>query len=129
MYGMIRARMNVVKAVTTGTIGYVIATNGVTTFGTNTNGTGNYTFFFNDGITFSFPSNSSECINRAYPSDSCKGWIDVNGAKAPNKVIKCTTGSGDTCEVTNPTDVYPVVFYDQTLLPNSDAGRAVLYGK
>ena len=40
------------------------------------------------------------------------------------------TGTGaNACQVTSPTDVYPVVFYDQTVLPSTAAGKAVLYGK
>ena len=49
-------------------------------------------------------------------------------------MVKCDSGSVDgtganACQVKNPTDVYPVVFYDQTILPNSPAARAVLYAK
>lgn len=33
------------------------------------------------------------------------------------------------CVVSNPTDIYPVEFYDQTIVPASAAARAVLYGK
>jgi prepilin-type N-terminal cleavage/methylation domain-containing protein len=145
MYGMIKARMNVVKAVGTGltqtTIGYTISSNSGATTADST-GTGNYTLFFNDGIAFSFPTGSYGCTITSAgvvqdgaatagtgTTGKCVGFIDVNGAKPPNKFIKCTTGSGETCEVTNPTDVYPVVFYDQTLLPRSAAARAVLYGK
>ena len=60
----------------------------------------------------------------------CKGFIDVNGLKGPNKVVTCdndTSGSG--CKVKSPTDIYPVEFYDQTILPRTFAAKAVLYGK
>ena len=73
----------------------------------------------------------------------------VNGEKGPNKVINCSTTSStakDTytkdattgkvtkteataCEVDKVTDVYPVYFYDQTVIPSTNAGKAVLYGK
>jgi len=146
MYSMIKNRMNVVKAAGTGltqtTLGYMISSNSGATTADST-GAGNYTLFFNDGITFSFPVGSYGCTmqsngyvldgSQTGPTTSnsslCKGFVDVNGQKPPNKFIKCTTGSGDTCEVTNPVDAYPVIFYDQTLMPNSDAARAVLYGK
>ena len=55
--------------------------------------------------------------------------------KGPNKVVKCDgsnvayNASVDDCAVTSPTDIYPVVFFDQSVLPASDAARAVLYGK
>ena len=64
----------------------------------------------------------------------CKGFIDVNGLKGPNKEVTCDEtatphkGTGG-CTVKSPTDIYPVIFYDQTILPNSDAAKAVLYGK
>jgi len=138
MYNMIKNRMNVVKTAS-GSTGYAITSNG-TAFG---QGTSNYTLFFNDGITFSFPNKSYGCKTDSAgkitdgggtagggAAGLCVGFIDVNGQKAPNKVITCDQNtSGDTCVVTNPVDVYPVRFYDQTLLPNSDAARAVLYGK
>ena len=89
----------------------------------------------------------------------CTGFIDVNGLKGPNKVVTCDTGKytagtpakdAVTCgedetdctpsaaqaateascsSVSNPTDIYPVMFYDQTVLPASAAAKAVLYGK
>ena len=95
---------------------------------------GNTTLFFNDGIMFSFPTASASCSKDATTGSStpCKGFIDVNGVKAPNKIVKCDNGSGASatnCEIKNPTDVYPVIFYDQTILPNSTPARAVLYSK
>lgn len=61
---------------------------------------------------------------------NCFGFVDVNGMKGPNKVVRCDSGTANsTCKVTNPTDVYPVMFYDQSVLPATDAARAVLYGK
>ena len=95
----------------------------------------NTTVFFNDGIMFSFPTATKGCTKTAagaITGTECKGFIDVNGVKGPNKMVKCdgkTSGHDANCAVTSPTDIYPVVFYDQTILPNSDAARAVLYGK
>ena len=98
----------------------------------------NTTLFFNDGIMFTFPTASAGCtadstigsVGTDGRDAMCKGFIDVNGIKAPNKFVKCDTGSSDSdCVTKNPTDVYPVVFYDQTILPNSPAARAVLYSK
>ena len=97
--------------------------------------TTNTTVFFNDGIMFSFPTASTGCTRGPegtgdITGTGCYGFIDVNGAKGPNKVVKCDTGSDDTnCVIKNPTDIYPVKFYDQTILPNSPAARAVLYSK
>ena len=95
--------------------------------------TGNYTFFFNDGITLTFKKSgtgSSNCTETNTGNDRCLGAIDVNGAKNPNRLVTCddgTTGATN-CKVTNPTDVYPVIMYDQSVLPNSQAARAVLFG-
>ena len=142
---MLKNRMNVVREETTST--NVLLDNGGAYSATNVGGTatndtgnitidtGNTTLFFNDGIMFSFPSNAANCSKDATINNQpCYGFIDVNGIKAPNKLIKCDEGSvtgtgANACKVTNPTDVYPVVFYDQTLLPNSPAARAVLYNK
>ena len=68
----------------------------------------------------------------------CTAFIDVNGQKAPNRLVACDTGSLDTtdsgkddgaCTVTNPTDIYPVFLYDQSIIPAAAAARAVLYAK
>ena len=134
IYNIFKNRMNVVKT-TAGTTGYTITADGTTGF---TNGKinegSNYVLFFNDGIVFSFPQGAENCTNDATVGDvnltNCKGFIDVNGEKNPNRVVKCDRGNAtdDSCVVTNPTDVYPVVFYDQTVLPGTAAARNVLYG-
>ena len=131
-------RMNVVKTAD-GTLGYAVLTPDASSGATAANFTGaqNYTLFFNDGIAFSFPKTAQKCTmdkTKETFTVTCKGIIDVNGQKAPNKVVKCDSGKrggtgADACQVTNPTDIYPIIFYDQTILPNSDAARAVLYAK
>ena len=84
----------------------------------------NYTFFFNDGIVLSFPKTAEKCTE----SNLCKGVIDVNSKKNPNKIVSCEDDtSGNSCKVDSPTDIYPIRFYDQTIVPNSDAARAVMY--
>lgn len=128
VYAALKNRMNIVKT-TSGTTGYAISTtgSGVSTINTGTN----YVLFFNDGIVFSFPDDAADCTNDATIGtvNVCKGFIDVNGEKNPNRVVKCDSGStDDDCKVKNPTDVYPVVFYDQTVLPATPAARNVLYG-
>uniref|UniRef100_UPI0040261F6C type II secretion system protein n=1 Tax=Candidatus Stercorousia sp. TaxID=3048886 RepID=UPI0040261F6C len=92
---------------------------------------GNTTLFFNDGIMFTFEGDAANCTaDPTRSGDICTGFIDVNGIKAPNKIVKCDTGdSDDDCVIKSPTDVYPVKFYDQTILPNSAPARAVLYSK
>ena len=98
-------------------------------------GTNNTTLFFNDGIMFTFQNAAAGCTkgadgNGTVPA-SCYGFIDVNGIQAPNREVSCDGGDGtdDNCVIKSPTDIYPVVFYDQTVLPSSPAARAVLYSK
>ena len=98
--------------------------------------------FMNDGITFIFDNRQDTCqkanTNIGVAADNyCYGFIDVNGQKAPNRVVQCDQGSlsgtaGDddaTCTVSSPTDIYPVALYDQSVIPASAASRAVLYNK
>ncbi|CDE60479.1 putative type II secretion protein [Fusobacterium sp. CAG:439] len=141
---MLSSRMNVVRTETgssnikNGDKDYTVTTTTGTREGTNGVDIeeGNTTLFFNDGIMFSFPTEAKNCSkdDTTGSTTPCYGFIDVNGVKAPNKMVKCDSGSVDgtganACQVKNPTDVYPVVFYDQTILPNSPAARAVLYAK
>ena len=131
LYNLFNNRMNVVKTSSGATedTGWESET---AQFGSK--GSGNYTLFFNDGIVFSFKNNVGNCTDynpaAGVTSDKrCYGVIDVNGEKNPNKEVKCDSGtSADTCTVSNPTDIYPVVMYDQTILPATRAGEAVLYG-
>lgn len=97
-------------------------------------GTDNTTLFFNDGIMFTYKTSEAKNCTKAdgATANPCYGFIDVNGIKAPNRQVKCDEGTGadnSNCVIKNPTDIYPVVFYDQTVLPSSVAARAVLYSK
>ena len=64
----------------------------------------------------------------------CRGYIDVNGATLPNRVVECTSTAaavgGDICTVANDaahmTDIYPVVFHDATVEPATGPARYVL---
>ena len=94
--------------------------------------------YFNDSSVFAFKKADFGCTQTSTDktkNTGCLGAIDVNGLKGPNKVVTCdgsTSGFAGTdgkCTVTSPTDIYPVVYYDQTILPASDAASAVLYGK
>ena len=95
--------------------------------------TDNTTLFFNDGIMFTYKTADAISCTKADGATAkpCYGFIDVNGIKAPNRQVKCDGGNGtdNDCVIKNPTDIYPVVFYDQTVLPSSVAARAVLYSK
>ena len=76
--------------------------------------------FFNDGSMFAIEAGSTACTAGVDGGTAkvCHGFIDVNGAKGPNKVVT---------DASHPTDIYPVEFYDQTILPASAAAKAVLY--
>lgn len=145
MANMLKARMNVVREETgwdnikvSNGSAYSVGAGGATGSDTVSLDQGNVTLFFNDGIMFSFPAFSENCTRGADGTaalntidGSCKGFIDVNGVKAPNKLVKCdnTNATEDNCQIKSPTDVYPVIFYDQTVMPNSIPARAVLYSK
>ena len=85
-----------------------------------------YSVSTSDGIMFMFEPNAAGCTK----DTPCRGVIDVNGVKGPNKFVTCD-GNGDAadCIVKSPTDVYEVTFFDQTIAPADDAAKAVLYGK
>ena len=122
---ILNGRMNVVRATTGAAKGYNMGA------GTG-NAAANTALFFNDGVVFEFPNTSAACSQDANVTGhtECTGLIDVNGQKGPNKLVACDNGTAnDTCKVSGATDIYPVKFYDQTILPNSPAARAVLYGK
>ena len=145
---ILKDRMNVVRGPETGTIDdYVL--NGIdgTTVtaidGVAAPGADNTTVFFNDGIMFSYKAGDAKLCSKntdvagvakwsVDQQRKCSGFVDVNGIKGPNKVVVCDkekTGKSEDCIVSNPTDIYPVMFYDSTVLPSTNAGRAVLYGK
>lgn len=123
LYALFRNRMNVVSdsGTNANVDGWSASGDNAPAFGSSAST--NYTMFFNDGITFTFPQSAATCTQ----ASPCKGAIDINGSKNPNKVVACDSASGE-CKVTNPTDIYPVIMYDQSVLPNSNAARAVLYG-
>lgn len=130
LYSIFKNRMNVVKTSTAAD--YKIKLNGAEAdFG----GSNNFTLYFNDGIAFSFPASGAERNTQCTETNPCYGVIDVNGAKNPNKETYCdgeTSASYDDTQeytVSSPSDVYSVKMYDQTIVPTSNAGKAVLYGK
>jgi len=141
---ILKPRMNIVNAIVNGNF----ADYSIKNTGNNvTNGTQNTTLFFNDGSMFQYnAANAKNCtkdssINSSTVGDdgsstqykNCSGFIDVNGLKGPNKIVTCDTNTGKannkSCTVTNPTDIYPVVIFDQTVVPSTEAAKAVLYGK
>jgi len=111
----------------------------VTTGGTGTNpwGENSTMLFMNDGITLIFDNTQEACRQATanLPDNYCYAFIDVNGQKGPNRVVECDQGSGSgndgeddyACTVSNPTDIYPIAMYNQTIIPGSAAARAVLF--
>ena len=90
-------------------------------------------YAFADGTAFGFSAAAASCTKAA----PCYGYIDVNGTAGPNQQTECDAGTGTTgddgvaCEVSASAvkDIFPVLFYGQTVEPASDAAKAVLFGK
>ena len=139
IFALLNNRMNVVRTETGAITGYsaLLGSSATTLTGDAADLSSNYTVFFNDGIMFTFKNAAYDCrksvvMDGDKPADGtdCRGFIDVNGTKAPNRQTVCKEGtSGNDCIVDSPADIYPVVFYDQGIYPATDAGKAVLYKK
>ena len=84
----------------------------------------NYVFRFQDGIVFTFDGSKGNCTE----ATPCKGWIDANGTKGPNRSVSCSQEDGECTSKVTINDIFPVKFYDQTVAPASAPARAVLYG-
>ena len=129
---VLQKRMNVVRALDGEAIDSTYNLSSLRASGGAENPTAsNTTVFFNDGAMFTFPKDTSGCTSTNYTAanNKCRGYIDVNGLKGPNKEAKCDSADDATCTVGSPTDIYAVKFFGQTILPNSYPARAVLYGK
>jgi len=128
VYGMFNSRMNVIKTTTT-------SDGSDTGMGTPIIGNGtNYTLFFNDGMILSFPQ---ACASEtgANMATSCRGIVDVNGVKKPNRLTNCagssvaTSETATTCTTGNSVigDRFSVRFSNQQIFPNGDGARFVMY--
>ena len=146
---LLNSRMNIVKA--SGVPNKYTFAKGANDDSDITQASADTYLFFNDGSMLAFKTSETfgcqaKDTEAGIDGKVCKGFIDVNGLKGPNKVVTCDNGTyknatkaeGNTqaqgadsskCVVSNPTDIYPVEFYDQTIVPASAAARAVLYGK
>lgn len=96
-------------------------------------------FMFADGAVFTYDASQAYCVE----DNPCYGYIDVNGPEAPNRVIACSEGEDSyittygknanpgmvqgscTVKATDITDIYPVLFYNQSVKPASWAAKAV----
>ena len=138
---LLNKRMNVVDNTTDSDYVAEIEDNG-STLPTGTDAVDTF-LYFNDSSMFAFKNTASACTKE----NVCRGYVDVNGKKGPNKVVECDTvantandtytanssanptATATACTVSSPADIYPVVFFDQTIQPLSNAAKAVLYGK
>ena len=87
-----------------------------------------YVYALADGTYFGFNKEAQSCSKGNL---DCIGFIDVNGSTNPNTVVECDDPDAATCEVSasNIKDIYPVLFYGQTVEPATNAARTVLFGK
>lgn len=107
-------------------------------------------FNYNDGSSFIIPSDAATgtackfiptaavtdplsrmvaapASNKATNMGMCLAYIDVNGPKAPNTIVKCDQGSTRAnCKVTNPYDIFPV-FIDGSNLYLASFGAEAFY--
>lgn len=104
-----------------------------------------YMFQLEDGMVFTYDPGQAYCTE----ANPCFGYLDVNGAAGPNRVIACSEDGGEnawihtygrnadagnlltdcTVAAKDITDIYPVLFYGSTVKPASVAAKSVLYSK
>lgn len=96
---------------------------------------GGVQFILPDGVMFMIADWDLECTKDK--SFKCLGLIDVNGIEGPNKEIKCSDGTSNyaidnpnyqDCTVSNKliNDIFPVYFYDETVIPATNAAAYAL---
>ena len=86
-------------------------------------------FSFADGTAFWYYKEAEKCTDKEAIKNNCYGFIDVNGATGPNTVIHCEDAASGSCDSSEITDLFPVIFHGQTVEPATDSARAVLFGK
>ena len=86
-------------------------------------------FSFADGTAFWYYKGAEKCTDNEAIENNCYGFIDVNGATGPNTVIHCEDAASGSCDSSEITDLFPVIFHGQTVEPATDSARAVLFGK
>ena len=126
VFGMFNSRMNVIKslddvdAAMTGSPAIIDT---------------NYTLYFNDGMVLTFPD-SCATLTGANLTTSCRGYVDVNGVKKPNKLTNCsvagalaTTEDATICSTANAVigDRFSIRFANQQVIPNGNGARYAMY--
>lgn len=88
-----------------------------------------------DGMIIGINRHSEKCTKAHF---GCTGFIDINGKSLPNKKIECSDPSKTkaiwkddyeecTVKITGDTgDVFPIAFYDSTVVPSTNAGKYIL---
>ena len=97
-------------------------------------GAGNFwAYSFADGTAFIFNKSAHECTSLGVVEENgCYGYLDVNGITKPNQVTSCDDvedGTATKCEPSEIHDIFPVIFYGQTMEPGTKSARAVLTNK
>ena len=87
-------------------------------------------YHLKDGTAIGYNKYAQDC--RRATQENCVGFIDANGLGGPNRITKCDD-KGDwktSCSVSAEKihDIYPVVFYNQTIEPATVAGKSILNG-
>jgi prepilin-type N-terminal cleavage/methylation domain-containing protein len=98
-------------------------------------------FVLADGSIIGFESRSNCTLTPGQPLANiqlCRGYIDVNGISKPNKISLCYDGTVkligsaaySSCVVPNKTqnmgDIYPFYYYNDTVIPATNAGEYIL---
>ncbi len=97
-----------------------------------------------DGMIIGMTQTPQDCTIESYRKDKnayglrCSGFIDVNGKQLPNSLIECSNPDDTkpiwsdnykecTVKITGNTgDIFPIMFYDSTVVPSSNAGKYIL---
>ncbi len=87
-------------------------------------------YHLKDGTAIGYNKYAQDC--RRATQENCVGFIDANGLGGPNRITKCDD-KGDwktSCSISVEKihDIYPVVFYNQTIEPATVAGKSILNG-
>ena len=98
-------------------------------------------FMMTDGMVFTYDPAQAYCLH----TNPCYGYLDINGPEGPNRMISCSEGEDSfitsysknalpgmllgncTVKSKDVTDIYPVLFYGNTVKPASWAAKSVLY--
>ena len=125
---MFVTRMNTLNSINggaqTGTAGMI--DNAMGTPSVTVGGANNTVIFLNDGAAIGFPNNIASCT--AATHGTCKGVIDVNGIKKPNKYTSCTGGPSACSKTTIVVgDRFGIVFFNNRVMPNGNPANFLMY--